>query len=271
MIIAAAVYAPVCPVTAFGLPPQSVSSDRRSAIKGIAASLVALATSDVRKPAQAVAPFAPVDTLLPAARVKLTIDRAVVVATSLAAEENVDDQRERLRELEGLLLIPQNFNRDTKPIDMPRRPAQSYMDSYAEYRNRASILERPGALLVQNGEIDAWKRLKRQERAREDEDEVRRALNYYTSNLNFNPDEFVFTASKEERSKIIREDRIPDVKNVIASDMGLRYLLRNDILTACDDARAELRYLMRQSTTVDGRDLLELLLTAQAATNKWFE
>lgn len=77
---------------------------------------------------------------------------------------------------------------------------------------------------------------------------------------------------------MIREDRIPHVQTVIASDMGLRYLLRNDVLTACDDARAELTYQMKQSTAVaseavvvDGRDLLELLLVAQNACNKWFD
>jgi len=86
-------------------------------------------------------------------------------------------------------------------------------------------------------------------------------------------DHFVLTASKDERSKMIREDRIPDVKTVIASDMGLRYLLRNDILTACDDARAELKYQMKQTdagAAADGRELLDLLLIAQSACRKWF-
>ena len=131
-------------------------------------------------------------------------------------------------------------------------------------------------MLVQNGEIDTWKRLKRQEKAREDTDEIRAALNYYTSNLNFNSDKFVLTASKEERSKMIRDDKIPDVKSVIASDMGLRYLLRNDLLTAVDDSRAEVRYQLKQQdssgvSSIDGSDLLELLLTAQGALNKWFD
>jgi len=71
---------------------------------------------------------------------------------------------------------------------------------------------------------------------------------------------------------MIRDDKIPDVKSVIASDMGLRYLLRNDLLTAFDDARAEVRYQMKQSSSsIDGSDLLELLLTAQSALNKWFD
>lgn len=228
----------------------------------------------------AVAPFAPIDTLLPAARVNIMLHRAVDVATKLVAENNADNKVALLHDLENLLLVPQNFLRGTTPIDVPQQPAQSYLNSYAEYRNKVSILEKPGALLVQNGEIDTWKRLKRQERVREDADEIRAALNYYTSNLNFNADKFVLTASREERSKLIREDRIPDVKSVIASDMGLRYLLRNDILTACDDAKAELRYQMKQqqqqsgtnnnNESIDGSELLDLLLAAQGACDKWF-
>jgi hypothetical protein len=47
---------------------------------------------------------------------------------------------------------------------------------------------------------------------------------------------------REERSKLTREDRVTDVKTVIASDMGLRYILWNNLLTAWNDARVELRY-----------------------------
>lgn len=98
------------------------------------------------------------------------------------------------------------------------------------------------------------------------------------TSFNCPPDKFILTASKDERSKMIREDRIPDVKTVIASDMGLRYLLRNDILTACDDARAELKYQLTNQTDgnnaaekVDGQELLDLLLIAQSACTKWFD
>ena len=71
--------------------------------------------------------------------------------------------------------------------------------------------------------------------------------------------------------RLIRDDKIPDVKTVIASDMGLRYLLRNDVLTACDDARAELNYQMKQDpNSVDGGELLDILLMAQNACTKWF-
>lgn len=217
-------------------------------------------------------PFAPVDTLLPATRVKVMIDRAVNVATRLNTAHNNTRQRqsELLRELESLLLKPQNFTRGTAAVEVPKQPAKAYLDSYAQYRNKVSLLEKPGAMLVQSGEIDAWKRLKRQEKAREEADEARAALNYYTSNLNFTPDRFVLTGSKEERSKLIKEDRLPDVKNVIASDMGLRYLLRNEVLTALGDARAELEYQNAQDA-VDGSELLAILLEAQRSCTKWFD
>lgn len=273
-------------ISAFS-PPMTSSTkktlDRRSVIDEIVKSTAALLTVYTidKQPASAVAPFAPVDTLLPAARVKITLDSAVDIASKLAVssnnkELNNNNNKELLQDLKSLLLTPQDYMKGTTPIDVPQQPALSYLKSYEEYRNQVSILERPGAMLVQNGEIDTWKRLKRQEKVREDSDEIRAALNYYTSNLNFNSDKFVLTASKEERSKMIRDDKIPDVKSVIASDMGLRYLLRNDLLTAVDDARAEVRYQVKQmnnngASSIDGSDLLELLLTAQGALNKWFD
>ena len=120
------------------------------------------------------------------------IDRAVDIASKLVdtSGDNVEiSQGMLLHDLEKLLLTPQNFNRGTKPIEVPQQPAKSYLDAYADYRKSISILEKPGAMLVQNGEIDAWKRLKRQERLKEDADEIRAALNYYTSNINFNAGE----------------------------------------------------------------------------------
>jgi hypothetical protein len=54
---------------------------------------------------------------------------------------------------------------------------------------------------------------------------------------------------------LIREDRRPYVKTVIARNMGVY-----------DDARAELRYQMEQSPgEVNGSNLLGVLLAAQSA------
>jgi hypothetical protein len=79
---------------------------------------------------------------------------------------------------------------------------------------------------------------------------------------------------------MVREDRLPDTKQVIASDMGMRYLYRNQLLTSMADVKAELEYQMRQQnkgeeqasdvSTIDVSDLLPLLLDAQTACETWF-
>jgi len=175
-------------------PPSSSPSDRRNVLQKIISASTAASAAVViaakNEPAHAVAPFAPVDALVPATRVKIMIDRSVDIASKLIdAEESIDIQLSMLHDLEHLLLTPQNFNIGTTPIDVPQQPAKSYLDAYANYRKSVSILEKPGAMLVQNGEIDAWKRLKRQEKVMEDANEIRAALNYYTSNLNFDSGE----------------------------------------------------------------------------------
>jgi hypothetical protein len=70
---------------------------------------------------------------------------------------------------------------------------------------------------------------------------------------------------------MIRDDALPDVKSVIASDMGMRYLYRNEVLTNMEDARAELQYQIGQGDgSFDATDLLEILRQAQSSCNKWF-
>ena len=78
-------------------------------------------------------PFAPapVETLLPAASVKRTIDCAVVIviASNLMQKADVDQKEEMLHDLKSLLLEWQNFNRGVIPLEVPRQPAKSYLDS----------------------------------------------------------------------------------------------------------------------------------------------
>jgi hypothetical protein len=193
-------------VAAFAFGCRSTSLDRRSTINDIASFFTSAAilcaitqTTMTTSPALAVVPFAPIDALLPAARVKITLDSAVIIASQLSTATDANEKRKLLHDLEGLLLVTQNYTRGTTPMAVPQQPAKQYLNAYDEYRRHLSLLEKPGAILVQNGEIDAWKRLKREERIREDADEVRAAFNYYTSNLNFNSQEFILTATREER------------------------------------------------------------------------
>lgn len=219
-------------------------------------------------------PYASLDALLPAARVKIIIDKSVDTASNLVSSSDSNKQASLLiQELQDLLLKPQNYTRSSTLAAIPKKPAKQYLDTYKKNMDRLDILEKPGGLLVQSGEIDTWKRLKRQERVRESNDEIRAAFNAYTSNLSFSGDSYRLNVPKEQRSRMIREDALPDVKNVIASDMGLRYLIRNDILTNMQDARAELQYQLGQkedSVEFDATDLLEILQQAQASCNRWF-
>ena len=114
-------------------------------------------------------PYATLDALLPAARVKLIIDKSVIVASELINDDtnNSNKKKQLVQELQALLLKPQNYTRSSTLAAVPQQPAKQYLDTYKQNLNRLNILEKPGGMLVQSGEIDTWKRLKRQERARE--------------------------------------------------------------------------------------------------------
>jgi hypothetical protein len=55
----------------------------------------------------------------------------------------------------------------------------------------------------------------------------------------------------------------------------LRFLYRNEILSALDEARAELKYQLGRgreaNDAVDAADLLELLIQAQKASGQWVD
>ena len=124
------------------------------------------------------------------------------------------------------------------------------------------------------GERRAWNRLVKAEKAREDASEVRRAFNIYTTNLNYNPDKYVYGGTLEEKKKLIREERLPTAGEVIRSDLDARDLYRNAVQTALEDSRAE--FLYQKKVTVgnvesfDTDDLVGLLRDARAAVDKWF-
>lgn len=124
---------------------------------------------------------------------------------------------------------------------------------------------------MQSGEISAWKRLKRQEYRAEQRDEIRAALNLYTSALNYNAESYLLNVPSAERKQMIRQDRLPDIKQVIQSDMGLRYLYRNELLTAMQQVRDEVDYQLSQPATARTKmDLVPLLESSQSACNEWF-
>lgn len=239
------------------------SACRWTAITPIVASFPS-AAAESRAP---VKPFAPLESLLPAARVKKVVDRSLAILSEI--ESGASDGKELTIELKGTLLTPQNFTRSPRLEDVPRLPARQYLASYRRRLGELPPLERPGAFLEQRGEIGAWRDLKRREREREGEDEIRAAFNAYTGALTFDAESYAFNAPREVRSRLIREDRLPDAKAVIASDMGVRYLYRNEVLTAMEEARAELAYQLSQED-LDWTELVQLLRRAQKACDSWF-
>ena len=234
-----------------------------------------------------VRPRAPVEYLIPAARVKINVDTIEQTIEQLDHEINKNsfDQNQaeiqaKIKELNNLLELQSQKNPFTQGMTnaVPTAPAPQYLDAYQQNRQQLPLLAQPGARLVQSGEVRAWKRLKRQERQKEDQDDMRAALNIYTSALQFSSTEYGWNASPQEKSNRIRNNQLPDVKSVIQSDMGRRYLIRNELLTAMEDIRAEWAYQVKKvvqednanSTSLDTSDLVELAHQAKAAADDWF-
>lgn len=93
---------------------------------------------------------------------------------------------------------------------------------------------------------------------------IRASCNIYTANLRFG-DTYVLTASPGERSRMIRNDALPDVKTVITADLDLRDLYRNQAQTKVEEAQYEL-----YRSNPDIAELRVLLFDAMDAMDQWF-
>ena len=258
--------------------------------------------------------------LLPAIRVRNMIDQAVRITTqigllqqqqqfltsSLTTTETVSGSDQEMllliSQLQQLLLQKQNFtsihasNDNTGHSNTNGRVsplmngngggiAKSYRDRYQENRSPLNLLAQPGALLVQSGEIATWKRLRQQEQSLEQNDEIRAAFNAYMNQIQYSTSQYTLSVPENVRKQMIRSDTLPDlIRQVVPSDMDLRTLYRNMVLTSVQDARAELQYQFNDATTTttttttvasvknfDGQELLQLLRQAQEATREWFQ
>jgi len=277
-------------------------------------------------------PFAPLQALLPASRVKLTIDNAIAVANeiieldasykyqnnvntstmsmpvsvsvSVSVSVNSEAYKSKKNELANALngiiiereqrgfmtpLFISNERNDGSTATTTATNAslnrksntKLYDETYKEkLNNLSSPTEIPLALLSQAGDKRQFQILQSRQRKLESKSPIRQALNYYTRQLVFNTETYVLNANAETKKQMIRNDALPDIQSVIVSDLDLRDLVRNQILDAYDDVRAELQYQLKNSNSnngtadnieeFDATELRELLLRAQKECNEWF-
>ena len=252
---------------------------RRCALKGIFVACFFRTTpsfaQDVKKPS------APLENLLPATRVKVFIDTAT--ATAKAIIEDGTSKAENIALLKHLLLEPQNFmTKQEASMSTQYLKIETLKDwnrarqkeAQLQFQiDRVDLLTRLNEGFEQWGERRQFQRLQRQQVALERENSMRAAFNAYTNNLIFG-DSYLLTASQEERSRLIRTyDQLPDVTSVIRSDLDLRDLFRNQVLTKMEDAKAELVYQCSKNneSEFDASELVSLLSEAQSCCDKWFE
>lgn len=209
-------------------------------------------------------PTAPLDALLPATRVKRSIERSIKLT-----DEAKEGSTEALEELKRIILEPQNYTKSLKLQGVPDKPADLYLESYKSMKGDLPFQQ----FLIRNGDVNTWKNLKRKEKEMESTNEIRAAFNAYTDALLFSGDTYLLNVDKTTRSKMVREENLPPVKEVINSDMGMRYLYRNDLLSAMDEVKAELEYQLsyKEGNRLDFDELLRLLQSAKKACDSWFD
>mmetsp|Transcript_37370 Transcript_37370/g.78810 ORF Transcript_37370/g.78810 Transcript_37370/m.78810 type:complete len:321 (+) Transcript_37370:126-1088(+) len=230
-------------------------------------------------------PSAPLEYLLPAARVGVYLYQTTAMAEDLA-ELIKDGERTKIdatiQTLDNLLVTSPSFIASKDPTvtrgdaygNLPPLVGEVAMQQQKQKERKQQSIEvgfapqffEVGELI---GERRAWNRIVRAESSRENASEVRRALNIYTTNLNFNRNKYVYAGSKEEKSKLIREDKLPTATDVIRSDLDARDLYRNVVQTALEDARAEFVY-QKKVGFEDVSDLVGLLKDARTGIDKWF-
>ncbi len=223
-------------------------------------------------------PFAPNEALLPAVRVKLSIEKAIKLVEEqilTSSSTTTTELNESISKLDKLLLQPQNYIQSTLKLQgVPNQPAKQYLESYKPMNGDLPFQ----VYLIKNGDVGTWKDLKRKEKEQEKTNGIRAAFNAYTDVLSFSGNSYLLNVDSKTKSSMIREDKLPELKQVITSDMGMRYLYRNQILNAMDEVKAELQYQMSLlngkdaggSSEVDLSELLRLLKQADSACDRWF-
>ncbi|KAG7372382.1 hypothetical protein IV203_018525 [Nitzschia inconspicua] len=277
-------------VTAASPYPANAEADTGSTSSS---SSLSASEADGENALESLKPFAPVSALLPATRARLWIEEAYQISTQLTSSRNDHDQYHTLERLDLVLshrptlfrngeklaprvsstplaqftakrsnLVVSNSNQNVNGRDpFASTGPSSFADKFSMALNQADVARQ-------------WGILQAQESRTESQNELRAAWNYYTQQLEFNPSSYEWTASAEEKKRRIRSDQLPTPQAVIVSDLDLRDLYRNQMLTALDDVYAEVQYQLKQGMNGNGlevTDTIDLMDQAHGACNKWFD
>lgn len=236
----------------------------------------------IPNPSRGGKPYAPVETLLPALRLKCWVDQAYALSRQLADTEadKKDQQYQLLQQMNDVLSVPPKLfldgNKIRKRTSRPTAQLTTGVSStnksnYKDLRSDLSIPDKMAAMLNQADVERQWGMLQYAESKREQSNEFRRAFNFYTQSLVFG-DSYQLTASKEDKKRMIRNDELPSLTAVITSDLDLRDLYRNQFLTSIEDAKAEVAYQVKQiPEDIDRADSVQLMADAHTACQKWFD
>ena len=227
-------------------------------------------------------PYAPVETLLPALRLKGWVDQAYALSRQLADTEpdQKDQQYQLLKQMNDVLSVsPKLFLDGNKIPKRTSRPtaqlttgiSSANKSNYKDLRSDLSIPDKMAAMLNQADVERQWGMLQYAESKREQSNEFRLAFNFYTQSLVFG-DSYQLTASKEDKKRMIRNDELPSLTAVITSDLDLRDLYRNQFLTSIEDSKAEVAYQVKQiPEDIDRADSIQLMADAHTACQNWFD
>eukprot|EP01082_Thalassiosira_pseudonana_P008877 g7795.t1 g7795 contig26:296359-297353(+) len=192
---------------------------------------------------EVVRPSAPLEFLLPAARVGLYIYQTLAIAEEIGRLKSPKDYNARVQlekamnQLDNLLLSPPSFIKTNDPTVTRKDPY-----------NLPPVV----------GEIA--KQQQKQRERRQNSVEVGITPQF-------------LSGSKEEKRSMILNDKLPTAVDVIRSDLDARDLYRNVVQTKLEDAQAEWVYqkkVMEEGEGLDVGELVELLIGANVAVDKWF-
>ena len=234
-------------------------------------------------PKQGGKPYAPMEALMPAMRCKIWIDKSYSLSSKLSSvNDNTELKVQLLNDLNtNLSNRPQLFVGKEKPLQRLNSGAAAGQitagvstankGQYQKNRESLSMPNKMAAMLNQADVERQWGMLQYESSQRDKANSIRAAFSFYTQQLVFG-DSYLLTASKADKKRMIRNDELPSLTAVITSDLDLRDLYRNQLLTAIDDAQAEVAYQVKQpANALDLEDTIDLMNQAHTACEKWFD